>query len=386
VATLLKSGRITAISPTDTDWFDQQLLTWHARHGRKDLPWQCNPTPYRVWVSEIMLQQTQVNTVIPYYQRFMQHFPDISQLAGASIDDVLQHWSGLGYYARGRNLHKTAQIIHERFDGEFPDQIDILQSLPGIGRSTAGAVLAIAYNQCHAILDGNVKRVLTRFHAIEGWSGTPAIERMLWTIAERHTPQHDAARYTQAIMDLGATLCTRTQPRCDTCPLSRDCIARQQNRMKDIPTPKPRRVIPVKQTNMLVLVNDKGEVLLEKRPPSGIWGGLWSLPECPDEEEIAVWSKRYLHNEIKVIGHWPVLRHTFSHFHLDITPVHGRVIATQPTIMDDEHHVWYNPGYAKTRGMAAPIARLIENMTRSHSDIDLKPISKLAGAGETRQK
>lgn len=349
----------------DRKWFSRRLLSWHARHGRKDLPWQHDPTPYRVWVSEIMLQQTQVGTVIPYYRRFMERFPDLITLAEASIDDVLHYWAGLGYYARGRNLHKTAQIIHERFDGKFPDQIEVLQSLPGIGRSTAGAILAIACNRHHAILDGNVKRVLTRFHAIEGWPGTPAVERKLWALAEHYTPQRNTARYTQAIMDLGATLCTRTSPECDTCPLARECRSRQQDRVTDFPTPKPHKTLPVRQTKMLVLVNDKGEVLLEKRPPTGIWGGLWSLPEYADEKAMDTWSRQYLHNDIKVITHWPVLRHTFSHFHLDITPVHGKVIAAQPAIMDDDHHVWYNPRNTATRrGMAAPIARIIENLDK----------------------
>jgi A/G-specific adenine glycosylase len=337
-------------------------LKWYDRNGRKDLPWQHNPAPYRVWVSEIMLQQTQVSTVIPYYLRFMERFPALATLADASVDDVLQYWSGLGYYARGRNLHKTAQLIDEHFDGIFPDNIDVLQSLPGIGRSTAGAILAIAYKQHHAILDGNVKRVLTRFHAVDGWPGTPAIERTLWTHAERYTPQRNVAHYTQAIMDLGATLCTRANPGCDVCPLAAACAARQQHRVQDFPASKPRKTLPVRQTKMLVLVNSNGEVLLEKRPPAGIWGGLWSLPECPDEEEIDSWSKQHLHNDIKVIAHWPLLRHTFSHFHLDITPIHGRVTVSQPTIMDGDHYVWYNPRDAKTRGMAAPIARLISNL------------------------
>jgi A/G-specific adenine glycosylase len=343
----------------DSDWFNQQVLSWREHHGRKDLPWQHNLTPYRVWVSEIMLQQTQVATVIPYYQRFMERFPDIGVLANASVDEVLRYWSGLGYYARGRNLHKAAQIIDSKFQGGFPQQIDVLQSLPGIGRSTAGAILAIACNQRHAILDGNVKRVLTRFHAIDGWPANPEVARNLWSLAEYYTPQHNVACYTQAIMDLGATLCRRARPGCEKCPLAVACAARLQNRVQDYPTPRPRKKLPVRQTRMLVLVNDNGEVLLEKRPPSGVWGGLWSLPEYSEDDEIHVWSKRYLHNDIKVIRHWPVLRHTFSHFHLDITPIHGHVASSSLPVMDDDHHVWYNPKDVGTRGVATPIARLI---------------------------
>ena len=353
----------------DTDWFSKRLLEWHVQYGRKDLPWQLNPTPYRVWVSEIMLQQTQVGTVIPYYLRFMERFPDVITLADASLDEVLKYWSGLGYYARGRNLHKTAGIIHREFGDVFPERIDVLQSLPGIGRSTAGAILALAFGSCHAILDGNVKRVLTRLYAIEGWPGTPALERRLWTLAEGYTPQQDVACYTQAIMDLGATLCTRSQPRCDACPFNEVCIARKQDRVQDFPSTKPRKTLPVRQTRMLVLVNDNGEVLLEKRPPAGIWGGLWSLPEYHGEDDIDHWSRQYLHKGFEVISHWPVLRHTFSHFHLDIKPVHGRITALNSCIMDDVHYVWYNPKDAGAYAMAAPVARLITHLAHTTGDL-----------------
>jgi len=349
----------TNVPQTNPEWFNQQVLSWHENNGRKDLPWQCHLTPYRVWVSEIMLQQTQVSTVVPYYLKFMERFPDLTALANASLDEVLRYWSGLGYYARGRNLHKTAQIIDSRFQGEFPRQIDVLKSFPGIGRSTAGAILAIACNQRHAILDGNVKRVLTRFNAIEGWPAKTDVARRLWALAEHYTPQHNIARYTQAIMDLGATLCRRARPDCNKCPLAVACSARLQNRAEDFPTPRPSKALPVRKTCMLVLVNDNGEVLLEKRPPAGIWGGLWSLPEYSSDDEVHVWGKRYLHNDIKVIGHWPAMRHTFSHFHLEITPIHGRVTLTNPSIMDDDLHVWYNPKDVGARGVAAPIARLI---------------------------
>ena len=360
----------TAVPNTDKEWFSQRLLAWHARYGRKDLPWQQEISPYRVWVSEIMLQQTQVTTVIPYYRRFMARFPDITILANSALDEVLQYWSGLGYYARGRNLHKTARMILQDFAGIFPDRMETLQSLPGIGRSTAGAILAIAYNRRHAILDGNVKRVLTRLHAIDGWPGTTAVECALWSLAEAYVPHQDVGHYTQAIMDLGATLCTRTRPHCDACPFTAECLARQQGRIKDIPSPKPRKPLPVRQTRMLVLVNDSGEVLLEKRPPTGIWGGLWSLPECSEETDIDQWSKYNLHNEIKVIDQWPVLRHTFSHFHLDITPLHGKVTATQSIIMDDDQHVWYNPNEKGRHAMAAPVARLLSHLVVTAGEME----------------
>ena len=362
---MARSMKSSDKSHTDPQWFSRRLLPWFADHGRKDLPWQHNSAPYRVWVAEIMLQQTQVNTVIPYYLRFTERFPDLGSLAMASVDEVLHLWSGLGYYARGRNLHRAAQIIHERLQGVYPGQIDVLMSLPGIGRSTAGAILALACNRHHAILDGNVKRVLTRFHAIAGWPGKPDIESKLWSLAEQHTPRHHVAHYTQAIMDLGATLCTRANPQCDCCPLAVACSARQTDRVQDFPTPKPRKPLPVKTTTMLMIVNQQGEILLEKRPPAGIWGGLWSLPECPVADEIHEWGRRYLHNDIKVIEHWPVLRHTFSHFYLDITPVHGQLIAAHPAIMDEDHLVWYNPRHSRTRGMAAPVARLIETLNKS---------------------
>ena len=254
--------------------FAHRVLKWYHSHGRKDLPWQQDRTAYRVWVSEIMLQQTQVDTVIPYYQRFMARFTDLPSLAAASEDEVLHHWSGLGYYARARNLHKTAKILCQQYDGDFPSDLEQVNALPGIGRSTAGAILAQAHGLKHAILDGNVKRVLSRYHAVEGWPGHSKVQTELWRYAEQHTPDTDLVDYTQGIMDLGATLCTRSRPRCEACPLVDDCEAFNTLRTGELPHAKPKKTIPVKTARMLVLLNKASHVMLEKRPPIGIWGGL----------------------------------------------------------------------------------------------------------------
>jgi A/G-specific adenine glycosylase len=342
--------------------FSDLLLQWWDQHGRKDLPWQRQATPYRVWVSEIMLQQTQVTTVIPYFQRFMTHFPTIESLAAATADEVLHHWSGLGYYARARNLHKAAHIIIEQHHGEFPLEIDNVMALPGIGRSTAGAILALAAGQFHSILDGNVKRVLTRLHAIEGWPGNKEVEGRLWRLAQDQTPHRRTAHYTQAIMDLGATLCTRTRPACERCPAQSQCLAYTQQRVADFPTPKPRVTLPVRRTQLLLVRDAAATVLLTKRPPSGIWGGLWSLPECTINADITDWCRRRLGFNVQEEARWPVLRHTFSHFHLDIHPVLVRVGARAAAVMDDAESVWYNPQKPQRLGLAAPIRRLLNQL------------------------
>ncbi|HLA74637.1 MAG TPA: A/G-specific adenine glycosylase, partial [Gammaproteobacteria bacterium] len=345
----------------DSSDFSRRLLSWFARHGRKNLPWQLNPTPYRVWVSEIMLQQTQVATVIPYYERFMQHFPDLQSLAAAPLDSVLHLWTGLGYYARARNLHRAAQIIRAEHHGRFPHDIEALQKLPGIGRSTAGAILALATGQRQPILDGNVKRVLTRFHAVPGWPGKQDIEQQLWALAEQHTPARAAADYTQAIMDLGATVCTRTRPACPACPLSVGCAAYHQGRVADYPAPKPRQTLPVRATALLMLCNARGEVLLEQRPPSGIWGGLWSLPEYGGtRQELADWCQQRLGYAVTDIQAWPTLRHSFSHFHLDIQPLRLRAARATHTVMEARPTVWYNSRNPDARGLAAPVKHLLE--------------------------
>ncbi|MFO1430010.1 MAG: A/G-specific adenine glycosylase [Candidatus Competibacteraceae bacterium] len=348
--------RQPTLSPPE---FSQRLLGWFADHGRKDLPWQRQPTPYRVWVSEIMLQQTQVTTVIPYYERFLARFPAIDALADAPLDEVLHLWAGLGYYARARYLHRAAGIIRDRYGGEMPLEFSALAQLPGIGRSTAGAILALAAGQRHPILDGNVKRVLARFHAIEGWPGRTDVLATLWELAERYTPTRNVAEYTQAMMDLGALLCTRGRPRCHACPVADYCQARRQGRQLELPTPRPARELPVRATRMLLLCAPAGEVLLEKRPPTGIWGGLWSLPECSLEADLAAWCYARWGLEVRAVQPWSIVRHTFSHFQLDITPVRIEVDTPGPVIMEAERFVWYNIRQPEKRGLAAPVQRLL---------------------------
>jgi len=348
------------MTPAD---FSVRVLDWYARHGRKDLPWQVDPTPYRVWVSEIMLQQTQVATVIPYYQRFMAHFPDLPSLAGASLDQVLQHWSGLGYYARARNLHEAARLVAGRFRGRFPERIEEVLVLPGIGRSTAGAILSLACGQRHPILDGNVKRVLTRFHAVEGWPGQASVLNRLWTLAGDSTPATRVAAYNQAIMDLGATLCTRARPACDECPLSADCAARTTGRQRDYPAARPRKALPLRRTRMMLLSNAVGEILLEQRPPAGIWGGLWSLPEVAHGQPLDVWCREHMGLGVCVIGEWPCVQHTFSHFHLEITPVLARAETTTDGVREARNRIWCRPEGRGDWGLAAPVERLLQRYT-----------------------
>lgn len=341
--------------------FSQRLLAWFAHAGRKDLPWQQNPTAYRVWISEIMLQQTQVNTVIPYYQRFMQTFPDVQSLAAATRDEVLHLWTGLGYYARGRNLHRTAQRICQDFGGQLPQDLTTLQTLPGIGRSTAGAILALAYGQRQPILDGNVKRVLCRYHALAGWTGTTQVSQQLWALAEQLTPHTQVADYTQAIMDLGATLCTRSRPTCFLCPQQDFCQAHLSQQEPLYPTPKPRKILPEKHTYMLMLQNAEAEVFLQRRAEQGLWGGLWSFPECQKEQEIAAWCWEQLSLPVANYQLWQPFRHSFTHYHLHIIPVH---IQLSPSVRETDrlppHSRWINVQQNIPNGLPAPIVRLLD--------------------------
>ena len=343
--------------------FSACILDWFARCGRKDLPWQVQPTPYRVWVSEIMLQQTQVATVIPYFERFMERFPDIHSLAQATTDQVLHHWSGLGYYARARHLHTAAQQLVAECDGRFPEIFAAVVDLPGIGRSTAGAILSLACGQYYPILDGNVKRVLTRYHAVAGWPGQSQVQKHLWTLAELYTPVQQTAAYTQAIMDLGATLCTRSRPRCDVCPVNSGCAAHAAGRETDFPSPRPKKNLPVRSVCMLMLCNEAGEVLLEHRPPTGIWGGLWSFPEFPAADELAGECVESLGIEITEPEVWQTVRHTFSHFHLDITPVFARASDYPLSVMEDPRRLWYNRTEDDERGLAAPVEKLLQRLS-----------------------
>jgi A/G-specific adenine glycosylase len=344
--------------------FSNLVLNWFDRHGRNDLPWQRDPMPYRVWISEIMLQQTQVTTVIPYYQRFMGRFPNVVTLADASLDEVLHHWSGLGYYARARNLHCAAQQIRDEYGGVFPNTFEQVQALPGVGRSTAGAIQSLALGQPHAILDGNVKRVLARCFAIEGWPGKAAVQKRLWELAERHTPRRQVRAYNQAMMDLGSLICTRGKPLCDKCPLAKTCQAHAQGMEAAYPTSKPRKALSVRAVHMLILKNSEGAILLERRPPAGIWGGLWSFPECAMEVVPELWCQEALGLQGEAVRTLVRRRHTFSHFHLDITPVEIHV-QSGDRIMDEAGRVWYNLNQPDARGLAAPVSRLITELQLS---------------------
>lgn len=344
--------------------FSRAVVAWSDRHGRKGLPWQQERSAYRVWVSEIMLQQTQVNTVIPYFEAFMRRFPRLLDLADASLDDVLALWSGLGYYARARNLHKAAKIVRNEYAGIFPDSFNTVLALPGIGRSTAGAILSLALDQHHAILDGNVKRVLARAFAVAGWPGDKKVADALWLHAEQLTPQKRVADFNQAMMDLGAGVCTRSKPQCVNCPLQGVCVANAKGQQAEYPGKKPKKKIPVRETQMLLLSNKNNEVLLQRRPPAGIWGGLLSLPEVSMDDELGLWSERHLGFALKEQKRWPVMRHTFSHFHLDITPVVVKAIDKAPTmsVMEGAEWVWYKDG-VDSGGLPAPVTRLLGRLS-----------------------
>ncbi len=341
----------------------KKLLRWFDLHGRKNLPWQHNKTPYRVWVSEIMLQQTQVATVIPYYDKFMASFSDVISLANAHEDEVLNHWSGLGYYARARNLHKSAKIVRDKYQGEFPADFDSVLAMPGIGRSTAGAILSLSLNQHHVILDGNVKRVMSRLHCIEGWYGHLKVQNALWDVAEQHTPKKRAADYNQAIMDLGATLCARGKNvQCGICPLVKNCEAYQSGQVSIFPHSKPKKVVPVRKTRMLMICNESNDVFIEKRPPAGIWGGLWSFPQIEEETGLEDWCEKHIPYEVSAVSHWEEVRHTFSHFHLDITPIVIEVKNPKNIVMEESAALWYKLGQNQDRGYAAPVMKLLKKL------------------------
>jgi A/G-specific adenine glycosylase len=361
------------ISASAARRFNERVLAWYDMHGRKNLPWQKNlgdkkDAPYRVWLSEIMLQQTQVATVIPYFEQFITEYPTLQGLASASQDDVLHLWSGLGYYARARNLHTAAKYVMEKHHGKFPDTVEALSRLPGVGRSTAGAIASIAFKKRAAILDGNVKRVLARHFAIPGIPVASKAEKKFWQIAEALTPQTRVNDYTQAIMDLGATLCTRNLPRCDECPLKKTCIACHQGSQAEFPQKKIKtKKVPVKETAMLLMLNPEGEVYLEKRPVQGIWGGLWSLPELPVDEAVKPWCKSRFGVAVKSIRPMEDIVHTFSHFHLRIHPLVVELsrMPLESFIQDGGREgLWCNmasDGVKKLRkGMAAPVSKLLK--------------------------
>lgn len=342
--------------------FSQRVLDWFDHSGRKDLPWQKNITPYRVWVSEIMLQQTQVTTVIPYFNRFMQQLPGITDLATASDDQVLHLWTGLGYYSRARNLHKTAKIICSEHNSLLPDNVEQLCLLPGIGRSTAGAIVSIAFQQPAAILDGNVKRVLARHHAVEGWPGKTSVAKTLWQYAQDHSPADNVASYSQAMMDLGATVCTRSRPACALCPVNESCQGYQQGNPCDYPGKKAKKTLPVKTARMLIIKNTHGEVLLEKRPPTGIWGGLWVFPQLAANDDVTKFCLDRLGEVPASIKQWQVYRHTFSHYHFDISPIVIQLDQYPPAAMEANRQLWYNVSQPVDIGLATPIIKLMAKL------------------------
>ena len=352
--------------------FSNKVLTWFDQHGRKDLPWQKDINPYRVWVSEIMLQQTQVKTVIPYFERFMQSFPNVQALATAEQDEVLKHWSGLGYYARARNMHKAAKMVCDEFEGVFPKSLEKMETLSGIGRSTAAAILSISGNQKEAILDGNVKRVLCRVFVVEGWPGKSAVLKELWKIAEKLVPNKRNADYTQAMMDLGATLCTRSNPRCEECPLQKDCLAYLQKNQTEYPHKKPKKVLPERDTVMLLMIkNDKktNEVFMEKRPSVGIWGGLWSFPQFETKDAAAEWLSINFDLQLDTSKPLPLLTHTFSHFRLHIQAL--KIPCETPiklAVNESNDRLWYNITTEFKGGLAAPVQQLLHQLEKEHSN------------------
>ncbi len=342
--------------------FAPRVLAWFDEHGRKSLPWQENKTPYRVWISEIMLQQTQVTTVIPYYHKFMTSFPSVEALAQAEQDEVLAHWSGLGYYARARNMHKAAKMLVDEFDSEFPQSVEGVCELPGIGRSTAAAILSISRGVQAAILDGNVKRVLSRFHAVPTWPGEKKTENAMWELAESYMPNERCGDYTQAMMDLGATLCTRSKPQCLLCPLESDCEGRQTPDPTQFPIRKPKKAAkPEKSIQLLVLMNQQEQLLLEKRPQTGIWGGLWSLPELASDESIVLHIEQRFSTQVSAVIPLSSFRHTFSHYHLDISPSQIQMAAAN-WIMEGDKYQWFSQQEALALGLPAPVRSILEKI------------------------
>lgn len=328
--------------------FSKKMLQFYDQFGRKDLPWQLNKTAYSVWVSEVMLQQTQVKTVIPYYLKFMKSFKSVESLADANIDEVLKLWEGLGYYSRARNLHTCAKRVTNEFKGEFPKTLDQIISLPGIGESTGGAVLSLAYGLPEAILDGNVKRVLARVFLIDGWYGNTKVSKELWKLSRKYTPNKRTGDFNQAMMDLGAGICNRANPQCDICPLAKSCGANLHNKTEEYPHRKPKKQIPIKHVNMLLNSKDQ-QILLHKRPPSGIWGGLWSLPELQDTKPKAE----------NVAGKF---KHTFSHYHLNATVVFPVKIQQKSyQIEDNTELAWHNIEQVKELALPTPIKKFLSD-------------------------
>jgi len=344
--------------------FAQRLIDWHEKHGRHDLPWQHPREPYRVWLSEIMLQQTQVRTAIPYFLRFVEALPDVAALASAPSEQVMALWSGLGYYARARNLHAAAKQCVELHGGRLPDDFDALLALPGIGRSTAGAILAQAFNRRFAILDGNVKRVLTRWRGIGGFPGTPAIEKKLWELSESLLPETRLPDYTQALMDLGATLCTRTSPACESCPVRQDCVARIENRTRELPARKPSKTTPERECAMVLAFDKHGRVLLERRDGKGVWNGLWSLPQAGDASHAAEHLSHYARFDSppEIL---PRFAHVFSHYKLHITPLRWNGVHAKTPVSDADSTRWVAMDELDALGLPSPVRKLLTSLIGS---------------------
>jgi A/G-specific adenine glycosylase len=349
----------TSVSKNDA--FSSALLKWFDQHGRKTLPWQHPRSPYRVWLSEVMLQQTQVRTVIPYFERFVAALPTLQSLAAAPLDRVLALWSGLGYYSRARNLHRCAQICVAEYGAELPRDIEQLSALPGIGRSTAAAILAQAYGDAHAILDGNVRRVLARYHGVQGWPGSSDVQRTLWRYAETHTPTDRVADYTQAIMDLGAMVCTRSRPLCADCPIAETCVALREGLVSQLPQPKPTRATPTRTTAMMIVRDANGRVLLERRPPTGVWARLWSLPECASAEAASTDLEARYAVHARTNGTFSPFVHVFSHYRLEITPISLSVTGMSESINDAPDLGWFSKAELADLGLPSPVRKLLEN-------------------------
>ncbi|GGW54137.1 A/G-specific adenine glycosylase [Alishewanella tabrizica] len=345
----------------NASWFSEQLVNWYRIYGRKTLPWQIEKSPYKTWLSEVMLQQTQVATVIPYFQRFISRFPDVASLADAPIDDVLHLWTGLGYYARARNLHKAAKIIVEKFAGVFPTQFADVLALPGIGRSTAGAILSLSLGQHYPILDGNCKRVLARFAAVNGWPGEKNVEQTLWHLAEQVTPKETVAEFNQAMMDLGASLCSRSKPRCSECPLKLHCVAALRGEQVQYPGKKPKKSLPERQSYWLLL-RFQQHVYLTQRPSSGLWGGLYGFLEfdTPRERDAYLLIQQIKYTRQQEL---PAFRHTFSHFHLWIQPLIVELDILPEIVQEQSAASWFTISAIPEVGLSAPAKSLFTQLT-----------------------
>jgi len=340
--------------------FARRLVAWQQKHGRHDLPWQRTRDAYRIWLSEIMLQQTQVSTVVPYYERFLAAFPNVAALAAAPVDRVLELWSGLGYYRRAHHLHEAARAVVARHGGSFPSDAQTIATLPGVGRSTAAAIAAFAFGERGAILEGNVKRVLARHHGIEGYPGAPKVEAKLWSIAESLLPSKDIGVYTQALMDLGAMVCTRAAPRCGDCPVAADCVALSTGRVASLPSPRPAKVRPKRAVRVL-LMEHAGTILLEKRPALGIWAGLWSLPEIDPAADVARHCKARYSANVVVGDELAPIDHGFTHYQLTMHPQRVAV-RTWPSRAEAPGLLWVTRDDALAAALPAPIRKLLENL------------------------